>query len=95
MFPFFFLQPSASLALSLLQKQGQEDLTYRSVEDLGLSLAAVNCLHSASIYTVGELMQHTEELFLIRNMGKKSLEEIVWELQRIGLSLRTPDESDS
>ena len=73
----------------MTQKQGQEDLTYRSVEDLGLSLAAVNCLHSASIYTVGELVQHTEEeLFLIRNMGKKSLEEILWSLHKLGLSLR-------
>jgi len=60
----------------------------KSVEELELSVRANNCLRNASITSIGELIQKTEaELMKTKNFGKKSLQEIKDELNRIGLSL--------
>jgi DNA-directed RNA polymerase subunit alpha len=60
----------------------------KSVEELELSVRANNCLRNANITSIGELIQRTEaELMKTKNFGKKSLQEIKDELNRIGLSL--------
>ncbi|MFO7248810.1 MAG: DNA-directed RNA polymerase subunit alpha C-terminal domain-containing protein, partial [Bacillota bacterium] len=62
------------------------------IEELDLSVRSYNCLKRAGINTVGELIQKTEEdMMKVRNLGKKSLEEVQEKLAELGLSLRKDD----
>lgn len=64
-----------------------------SIEELDLSMRSYNCLKRAGINTVSELLQHNEEeMMKVRNLGKKSLEEVVKKLSEMGLSLRKSEE---
>jgi len=59
-----------------------------TVQDLQLSVRATNCLESANITTVGELVQETEgDLLKVRSFGKTSLREVKRKLADMGLSL--------
>jgi DNA-directed RNA polymerase subunit alpha len=61
---------------------------YRSVDDLELSVRSSNCLKTANIRTVSDLVQKTEsELLKTKNFGKKSLNEITTILGKMGLCL--------
>jgi DNA-directed RNA polymerase subunit alpha len=61
----------------------------RKIEDLNLSVRSYNCLKRATINTVGELTQKTEEeMMKVRNLGRKSLKEVIQKLHEIGLSLK-------
>ena len=72
----------------MTQRENNETRLFDTVEDLRLSVAAVHCLHKASIYTVEELLRHTEEeLYLLRGMSKSTLKGILWKLHQQGLSL--------
>ena len=60
-----------------------------SVEDLDLSVRSYNCLKRANIHTVADLTRRTEDDMLkVRNLGRKSLEEVVKKLEELGLSLK-------
>lgn len=62
------------------------------IEELDLSVRSYNCLKRAGINTVGELCSRTEEeMMKVRNLGRKSLEEVVEKLEGLGLSLREED----
>jgi DNA-directed RNA polymerase subunit alpha len=62
----------------------------RSVSELELSVRAVNCLKSADIRTIGDLVSKTEgDMLRTKNFGSKSLDEIKEALKNIGLSLGT------
>ncbi len=64
-----------------------------TIEELDLSVRAFNCLKRAGINTVGELVQkNQEEMMKVRNLGKKSLEEVEQKLALLGLYLRQADE---
>ena len=64
-----------------------------TVEDLDLSVRSSNCLRRANINTVEDLVSKSEnELKKVRNLGNKSLEEIVLKLKSLGLSLKKEDE---
>ena len=64
-----------------------------SIEELDLSVRSYNCLKRAGINTVGELIMKTEDdMMKVRNLGKKSLEEVDEKLSSLGLSLRKYDE---
>lgn len=59
------------------------------IEDLNLSVRSYNCLKRANINTVGELTQKTEEeMMKVKNLGRKSLKEVVQKLREIGLDLK-------
>ncbi len=59
------------------------------IEDLDLSVRSYNCLKRANINTVGELTQKTEEeMMKVRNLGRKSLKEVIEKLRANGLSLK-------
>jgi len=61
---------------------------FRNVDELELSVRASNCLKTASIRTIADLVQKTEsELLKTKNFGKKSLNEIKTILGEMGLSL--------
>ncbi len=76
---------------------------FRSVEDLELSVRSANCLRSANIRYIGELVQKTEaEMLKTKNFGRKSLNEIKQLLAEMGLSLgmeipnwRPPENDDN
>ncbi|MBR2890807.1 MAG: DNA-directed RNA polymerase subunit alpha [Bacilli bacterium] len=64
----------------------------QKIEDLDLSVRSYNCLKRANINTVGELTQKTEEeMMKVRNLGRKSLKEVVQKLNEIGLSLKNSE----
>lgn len=64
-----------------------------SIEELDLSVRSYNCLKRAGINTVQELTQRTEEdMMKVRNLGRKSLEEVTQRLKQLGLGLRPSDE---
>ena len=72
-------------------KKGQAlDMT---IEELDLSVRAYNCLKRAGINTIGELVQRNQEdMMKVRNLGRKSLEEVEQKLAGLGLALRPSDE---
>lgn len=54
------------------------DIATISIEEIGLSVRAMNALRRAGVFTVGDMLQHTEETLLqIRNLGRKSVQEIL------------------
>jgi len=64
-----------------------------TIEELDLSVRSYNCLKRAGINTVQELVQRSEEdMMKVRNLGKKSLEEVQQKLSGLGLSLKQSDE---
>ena len=75
------------------EKSELEKLLEMPVEELELSMRAYNCLKRAEIDTVGQLIQKTErEISQVRNMGKKSLEEVKTKLAELGLAFREEEE---
>ena len=64
-----------------------------TIEELDLSVRSFNCLKRAGVNTVEDLITKTEEdMMKVRNLGKKSLDEVVAKLHSFGLSLRSEDE---
>ena len=63
-----------------------------SIDDLDLSVRAYNCLKRAGMTTVQDLTDKTEnEMMKIRNLGKKSLKEVINKVKSLGLSFRDED----
>lgn len=64
-----------------------------TIEELDLSVRSFNCLKRAGVNTVEDLTAKTEEdMMKVRNLGKKSLDEVVAKLHSFGLNLRQEDE---
>ncbi len=64
-----------------------------SVEDLDLSVRSYNCLKRANIHTVEDLTKRSEDDMLkVRNLGRKSLEEVVKKLEDLGLGLKAQED---
>jgi DNA-directed RNA polymerase subunit alpha len=75
------------------EEDKKEKVLEMTVEELDLSVRSYNCLKRAAINTVEELTQKSEdEMMKVRNLGKKSLEEVQRKLAELGLSLRKSDE---
>lgn len=71
----------------------REKVLEMTIEELDLSVRSFNCLKRAGINTVGELTNKTEsDMMKVRNLGKKSLEEVTNKLDSLGFSLRKDDE---
>ena len=64
-----------------------------SIEELDLSVRSFNCLKRAGINTVDDITNKSEEeMMKVRNLGRKSLEEVIHKINSLGLSLRSDDE---
>ena len=64
-----------------------------TIEELDLSVRSFNCLKRANINTVEDLTNKTEEeMMKVRNLGRKSLEEVLGKLKELGLQLNPSDE---
>ena len=65
-----------------------------TIEELDLSVRSFNCLKRANINTVADLISKTEdEMMKVRNLGRKSLEEVMAKLDSLGFSLTKEDEN--
>ncbi|WP_155287453.1 DNA-directed RNA polymerase subunit alpha [Lacticaseibacillus zhaodongensis] len=74
------------------EEDHKEKMLEMTIEELDLSVRSYNCLKRASINTVQELTNKTEaEMMKVRNLGRKSLEEVKNKLADLGLSLRQDD----
>ena len=72
---------------------GKEKVLEMTIEELDLSVRSFNCLKRAGINTVEDLISKSEEdMMKVRNLGRKSLEEVVFKLDSLGFSLRKEDE---
>ena len=71
----------------------KEKVLDMTIEELDLSVRSFNCLKRAGINTVEDLIGKTEEdMMQVRNLGRKSLEEVIAKLDSFGFSLRSEDE---
>lgn len=75
-------------------KETQRDkILEMTIEELDMSVRSFNCLKRADIHTVEDLINKTEEdMIKVRNLGKKSLEEVIAKLNELGLSLKKSEE---
>lgn len=71
----------------------REKVLEMTIEELDMSVRSFNCLKRAGIDTVEDLINKTEEdMIKVRNLGKKSLEEVIYKLHSLGLDLKKEDE---
>ena len=92
---FVNLTDDAKKAEIMVERQEtiKEKVLEMTIEDLDLSVRSFNCLKRAGIDTVEDLTKKTEsEMIKVRNLGKKSLEEVVQKLQSLGLTLKQEDD---
>ena len=92
---FVNLSDKASSAEVMVEKDdnGKEKILEMTIEDLDLSVRSFNCLKRAGINTVEDLINKSEEdIMKVRNLGRKSLEEVIQKLNSLGFSLQKEDE---
>ena len=71
----------------------KEKILEMTIEELDLSVRSFNCLKRAGINNVEDLTNKTEDdMMKVRNLGKKSLDEVINKLHSFGLDLRSEDE---
>ena len=71
------------------------DIEHMTIEELDLSVRSFNCLKRANINTVSDLISKTQdEMIKVRNLGRKSLEEVEHKLAMMGLSLADEDNNN-
>ena len=89
---FIDLSENAKTAKVMVEKEedDKEKVLEMSIDELELSVRSYNCLKRASINTVEELINKTpEEMMKVRNLGRKSLEEVFAKLKELGLELKS------
>ena len=75
------------------EESKKEKILETSIEDLELSARSFNCLKRAGISTVEDLTNKTEaEMMKVRNLGKKSLDEVTNKLHSLGLDFASNDD---
>ena len=92
---FTDLSVDASNSEIMVEKagDGKDKILEMTIEELDLSVRSFNCLKRANINTVEDLTEKTEEdMMKVRNLGRKSLEEVVAKLQSLGFALKSDDE---
>ena len=92
---FIDLSENAKTAEVMVEKEDDEKgkVLEMSIDELELSVRSFNCLKRAGINTVQELANKTsDDMMKVRNLGRKSLEEVLAKLDELGLSLRQDGE---
>lgn len=93
---FIDLSENAKTAEVMVEKEDdeKEKVLEMSIDELELSVRSYNCLKRAGINTVEELTNKTsEDMMKVRNLGRKSLEEVLAKLKELGLQLNPSDEA--
>lgn len=92
---FIDLSENAKNAEVMVEKEDdeKEKVLEMSIDELELSVRSYNCLKRAGINTVEELTNRTsEDMMKVRNLGRKSLEEVLAKLKELGLQLNSSEE---
>ncbi|MBQ9340819.1 MAG: DNA-directed RNA polymerase subunit alpha [Lachnospiraceae bacterium] len=92
---FIDLSENAKMVDVMVEKTDdeKEKVLEMNIDELELSVRSYNCLKRAGINTVEELTNKTsEDMMKVRNLGRKSLEEVLAKLKELGLSLKSDDE---
>ena len=92
---FIDLSENAKTAEVMVEKEDdeKEKVLEMSIDELELSVRSYNCLKRAGINTVEELTNKTsEDMMKVRNLGRKSLEEVLAKLKELGLQLNPSEE---
>jgi DNA-directed RNA polymerase subunit alpha len=92
---FIDLSDESSIAEIMVEKddKGKEKLLEMTIEELDLSVRSFNCLKRAGINTVEDLISKSEEeMMKVRNLGKKSFEEVKEKLASLGFQLSSEEE---
>ncbi len=93
---FIDLSENAKTAEVMVEKEDdeKEKVLEMSIDELELSVRSYNCLKRAGINTVQELTDKTQDdMMKVRNLGRKSLEEVLAKLKELGLELRAGEEA--
>ncbi len=93
---FVDLTETAKSAEVMIEKESdeKEKVLEMNIDELELSVRSYNCLKRAGINTVEELCDKTsEDMMKVRNLGRKSLEEVLAKLKELGLSLKPSEEA--
>ena len=93
---FIDLSEAATKAEVMIEKEDdeKEKVLEMSIDELELSVRSYNCLKRAGINTVQELTNKTpEDMMKVRNLGRKSLEEVLAKLKELGLQLNPSEEA--
>ncbi len=93
---FIDLSENARTAEVMVEKEDdeKEKVLEMSIDELELSVRSYNCLKRAGINTVEELTNRTsEDMMKVRNLGRKSLEEVLAKLKELGLQLNPSEEA--
>lgn len=92
---FIDLSENAKAAEVMVEKEDneKEKVLEMNIDELELSVRSYNCLKRAGINTVEELCSKTsEDMMKVRNLGRKSLEEVLAKLKELGLELNPSEE---
>ena len=92
---FIDLSEAAQQADVMIEKEdnAKEKVLEMNIDELELSVRSYNCLKRAGINTVAELINRTpEDMMKVRNLGRKSLEEVLAKLKELGLQLNQGEE---
>lgn len=92
-----FVELVESMQSTSILVSREEDKVHKlmtmSIEDMDLSVRSYNCLKRAGINTVEDLIHKSEDDMLkVKNLGRKSLDEVIHKLESLGLSLKTREE---
>jgi len=93
--PLVDLSDSAKSTEIMIEREdgSKEKMLEMSIEELDLSVRSYNCLKRASINNVQDLANKTEEeMMKVRNLGRKSLEEVLKKMKDLGLQFSQPDD---
>ena len=75
-------------------EKGKEKILEMTIEELDLSVRSFNCLKRAGINTVNDLIEKSaEEMMKVRNLGKKSFDEVKEKLHSLGYDLNSEDDN--
>ena len=87
-------ETAKSAEIMIEPEEGSKNVTLQmNIDELELSVRSYNCLKRAGINTVEELCNKTsEDMMKVRNLGRKSLEEVLAKLKELGLSLKPSEE---
>ena len=92
---FIDLSENAKTAEVMVEKENneKEKVLEMNIDELELSVRSYNCLKRAGINTVEELCSRTsEDMMKVRNLGRKSLDEVLAKLKELGLQLNSSEE---
>ena len=92
---FIDLSDAAQQAEVMIEKEdnAKEKVLEMNIDELELSVRSYNCLKRAGINTVAELINRTpDDMMKVRNLGRKSLEEVLAKLKELGLQLNQGEE---